>query len=77
MKIVLFSLLVLLCGTQNNEGAKILGIFTVPSRSHSILAYELFKELVKSGHEVMDKHLLSRTLIQFSNQSTPTRFKLR
>ena len=35
-----------------NESARILAIFTVPSRSHSILAFELFKELVKSGHEV-------------------------
>lgn len=35
-----------------NESAKILAIFTVPSRSHSILAFELFRELVKSGHEV-------------------------
>lgn len=36
-----------------NEGANILGLFTVPSKSHSILAYELFKELVKAGHQVM------------------------
>lgn len=37
---------------NNVESAKILGIFTVPSKSHTILAYELFKELAKSGHEV-------------------------
>ncbi|KAG5671714.1 hypothetical protein PVAND_001894 [Polypedilum vanderplanki] len=32
---------------------KILAIFTIPSKSHSILGYELFKELVASGHEVV------------------------
>lgn len=32
--------------------ARILGVFTVPSKSHTILVYELFKELVASGHEV-------------------------
>lgn len=35
------------------QAARILGIFTVPSKSHSILGHELFKDLVKSGHEVM------------------------
>ena len=33
--------------------ANILAIFTVPSRSHSILGFELFKELARSGHEVI------------------------
>lgn len=41
---------------QMSESEKILGIFTVPSKSHSILAFELFKELVKSGHEVKCTH---------------------
>lgn len=45
---ILFTLLF----TQQSESAKILGIFTVPSKSHAILAYELFKELVKAGHDV-------------------------
>lgn len=37
------------------ESARILAIFTIPSKSHTILVYELFKELVKSGHEVNQK----------------------
>lgn len=45
-------MLAILLAVRENEGAKILGIFTVPSKSHSILGYELFKELVKAGHQV-------------------------
>lgn len=51
MKLIL-KLLPLLLTLQQLDCAKILGIFTVPSKSHAILAYELFKELAKSGHEV-------------------------
>ena len=48
-----FAILALFISIQSTESAKILGIFTVPSKSHSILGYELFKDLAKSGHEVI------------------------
>lgn len=48
-----FALVAIMVAVTENEGANILGLFTVPSKSHSILAYELFKELVKAGHQVM------------------------
>lgn len=47
---------VMLFVANGNEGANILGIFTVPSKSHSILGYELFKELAKSGHQVIERY---------------------
>lgn len=49
---VLFAILSILTLSQQCYSARILAVFTVPSKSHSILAYELFKELANSGHEV-------------------------
>lgn len=46
-------IILLLLAFHELQAARILGIFTVPSKSHSILGHELFKDLVKSGHEVM------------------------
>jgi hypothetical protein len=48
----ILAILSLIAILQWSNGAKILGVFTVPSKSHCILVYELFIELAKSGHEV-------------------------
>lgn len=42
-------LIILFC---HNEGAKILGVFPYPSKSHSILGQALFVELANRGHTV-------------------------
>lgn len=48
----IFTALVFLLSFYSSESARILGIFTVPSKSHTILLYELFSELSRDGHEV-------------------------
>jgi hypothetical protein len=48
----IFSVFLFLLFLNAIDCAKILAIFTVPSKSHSILGYELFKALAAEGHEV-------------------------
>ena len=52
ISLVAILFILLFVGDKKVESARILGIFNVPSKSHSILGYELFKELVRRGHEV-------------------------
>ena len=35
------------------EGARILGVFPIPSKSHALLGQPIFVELAKRGHEVV------------------------
>lgn len=51
-KMKLQILLLALLAVHLSEGARILGVFPYPSRSHSILGQALFTELAKRGHDV-------------------------
>jgi len=50
MKLVLLTLVVALAGSC--YGARILGLLTMPSRSHGILMERLMRELAAKGHHI-------------------------
>lgn len=52
MKVLFLIYLVLLILIENVKCASILGVFSFPSRSHSILGQALFKELANRDHQV-------------------------
>ncbi|XP_044729432.1 uncharacterized protein LOC123292782 [Chrysoperla carnea] len=56
LKLIFFSLLAIILLINNSkltvDGAKILGLFPSPSKSHLILGHALLKDLAKKGHEV-------------------------
>lgn len=54
MNLPVFAVFALICcfAFQESDGAKILGVFPYPSRSHSILGQALFTELAQRGHDV-------------------------
>lgn len=67
MKLLVFALLNLLYNFLILDAARILGIFTLPARSHFRLGSKLMKELGKRGHEVT-------MIASFPQEELPERF---
>jgi glucuronosyltransferase len=49
---VYFGLLLSICVAHGADGAKILGIFPLPGKSHFAVSSVLLKELASRGHQV-------------------------